>query len=410
MKRSLFFIRRFLRLLETFYTLTSFIFFAELFFIKNENGGGAICVAAFVICVLSYVVRELMDRGVFIMLIHIAFAVTGFLLPFSLAEGVLLMIICGLMCGGALMYLGRGCTLKPYDEAPWEKIVFTVVIHLMGIYLQSSLLMNISYACTMLIFINYLLVLYADGIEKYMESTKDVTGLPVRSMLTANSYIVGFVLVILTLGMLLGQVIDVSDSVEAIRKLLVSTVKAIFYFFKYLFIMFMFIVGGRNDDELEAGKAALAAAETEAGVLAQVIDALIKLGVTAVVLYFTVKLLIRFVKWLMAKQVRYGDVVESLTKGRLKDKGDRDGGEKRRFGFMRTPEETARRAYKLRVLRHRDTFIPDKTMTCGDIKEIIDGRELDDITELSGLYEQVRYGAKPCDRETAKKMTNLSRM
>ena len=410
MKHSLFLARRALRLLETFYTLVALIFFAELFFVKNENGGLPVCVVTFLLCVISYMIRECLDRGIWVVLSHAALAAVCFFLPFSLADSVILMIICFLLDGGSLFYIGRGSTLKPYDEAPWEKILIAVIVHLMGIYLNSALLMNISYACSVLIFINYLIVLYVDGIEKYMESTKDVTGLPVKSMLTSNSYIVGFVIILMTVGMLLGQVIDVSASVEAVRRVIVSVVKIIFYFFKYLFITFLFLIGKLDDSEAMAGRAALENVEAEAGTLVKMIDLIIRLAAITVFIYIMIKLLIRFVKWLMMRQVKTGDVVEAVSSGRLKDKGKKDEGKKRRFSLARTPEETARRAYKLRVLRHRDTFLPDRTMTCGDIKRIIDSHELDDIDELSAMYEQVRYGDKPCDRETARRMTTLSRM
>ena len=410
MKHNLFFVRRLLRMLETFYTLTALVFFVELFFVKSEESGPYVCAGTFALCALSYVVREFFTRGIYTVIAHAFFMTVCFLLPFSLGDSIVLMIVAVLLCGGALSYLGRGCTLKPYNEAPWEKILIAVVVHLMGIYLESALLMNISYACTLLIFVNYLIVLYVDGIEKYMESTRDVTGVPVKSMLKSNTYIVGFLVIVMTLGMLLGQVIDMSESVNAVRKLIVSIVKIVYYFFKYLFISFLFLIGQLNDDQAEAGKTALQAAETEAGSLVQIIEFIIRLGVITFFAVIAVKLLIRFVKWLMLKQVRYGDVVESLSVGKLKDKGDKDDGAKRIFGLIRTPEETARRAYKLRIMRHRDTFLPDKTMTCGDIKDEIDRQELDNIDELSALYEQVRYGEKPCDRATAKKMTALSRM
>ena len=151
----------------------------------------------------------------------------------------------------------------------------------------------------------------------------------------------------------------------------------------------------------------------DSSILDDIVTFLLKVIILAIAIYLIVRLFRAFYRYLIVRrQKASGDAIIKISKPDMsKTKVEKISKEKKDSYF--TPEQKARRIYKKKVESVRKKYIPATNHTAGDILERYNRAELDlkpdnpkDLTEVTKLYEAVRYGNVHPDQKYLKKMQN----
>ena len=122
--------------------------------------------------------------------------------------------------------------------------------------------------------------------------------------------------------------------------------------------------------------------------------------------FFLLKLLIKFVCGLFTRYNSLSDIVED-TPVKKKEKTEF---EKRKgiFNVLFSPEERARRMYRTHILRYRYDIRLKETKTCQDICHDIKSETGEDVSELTEIYSEIRYGETKVNKDVIKKISSLT--
>lgn len=403
MTRKIVFVRKLMDLIFGCLFSWLFVMFSTIVLFRGEPK------AFFVPCVIwiyvtAYIIRELATAAITILFAHAAVLVPFYFLNI---EGrfiiIFAMISFVLFCEG-YRYIRAGKILKPVGEVPWYIFLFCFIFFLYGVYMKSEQLKNASYIVVVLLIITYLINLYVDGLGKYLSAAKNVSGIPLKNIAKTNSLIVGLIMLFLVIAIAVVNAHDWQNLVDIIVNGIVSVIKLIGFGILFVFnIIKMFLMrmpaSQINDmigEEMQANNYA------EHG---QAIFDLLKFLFVAAMAFFLLMLLIKSVGRLFIRYNRLSDIVEDAP---VKNK-EKITTEKRKgiFSVLFSPEEKVRRMYRAHILGYRYDVKLKETKTCGDICRDIYNETGDDVSELTEIYSEIRYGEKKADRNVIKKISSL---
>ncbi len=403
MTRKIVFVRKLMDLIFGCLFSWLFVMFSTIVLFRGEPK------AFFVPCVIwiyvtAYIIRELARTAITILFAHAAvlvpfyfFNIEGrFIIIFSIISFVL-------FCEG-YSYIRAGKILKPVGEVPWYIFLFCFIFFLYGVYMKNEQLKNASYIVVVLLIITYLINLYVDGLGKYLSAAKNVSGIPLKNIAKTNSLIVGLIILFLVIAIAVVNAHDWQNLVDIIVNGIVSVIKLIGFGILFVFnIIKMFLMrmpaSQINDmigEEMQANNYA------EHG---QAIFALLKFLFVAAMAFFLLMLIIKLVGRLFVRHNRLSDIVEDAP---VKKK-EKITTEKRKgiFSVLFSPEEKVRRMYRAHILGYRYDIKLKETKTCRDICRDIYSETGDDVSQLTEIYSEVRYGEKKTDRNVIKKISSL---
>ena len=373
--------------------------------------------------ILSYIFRDFSRRGVLLLVTHVALGVGCFFLidnPF--VRLLAFCVLVGFFIDG-MMYIRSHYLIKRIFEAPWPCMIFGVIAIALGYHIGDVTLQRVGYIMPVLIIFIYLVSLYVDGLEEYLNGARRVSGAPMKMIISTNSLIVTGILTVFVVTILLGNALHLD---RVLKDVLVSSlvivriiVAIIIFILKFVFsIMF-------GDNVSVAPPKMKLEEETGDNVLGSILDLIF---VTAVII-ITVLVVILFFRWLirllLSRQKRRDEVTEELTVAR-KVKVTKEKYTKSDKLKGSTPDMIARRMYKNRVLSYKKFFTPERNSTTDDIKNLIilrpmtnkkyfskktakDEAEIDpeNVAKLTEMYEEVRYGEKMPDDDFLRKMKKI---
>lgn len=356
------------------------------------------------IYVTAYIIRELAKNAITILLAHTAFLVPFYFLNMEVRFIIIFALISFVLFCEGYKYIRAGKILKPVGEVPWYIFLFCFIFFLYGVYMKNEQLKNASYIVLVLLIITYMVNLYVDGLEKYLGSAKNVSGIPLKNIAKTNSLIVGFIIVFLVIVIAAVNSHDWNTLVDIIVNGITSVIKLIGFGILFLFniikMLLMRMPAGQINDMI--GQEMQANNYAEQG---QAIFTLLKFLFFAAMAFFLLKLFIKFVCRLFIRYNRLSDIVESApVKKREKTESEKRKGI---FSVLFSPEEKARRMYRVHILRYRYDIKLKDTKTCGDICRDINNETGDDVSELTEIYSEIRYGKKKADRNVIKKISSL---
>ncbi len=406
MKHKIKNIRKILSCLYEMLFICLVIIFLEMVFFKEDAGViDALCIVS---CVgLSYIIRELAQNNIFTVAFHILYGVILLFLPVnSSLKFMICVLIIAFLIPSSMAFAGRNSVLKPVNDAPWPSVLTGFIIYIFGRGMKNEMITNFAYISVIIMLVLYLLMVYCYGVEKYIEQSEDVSGLPISRILSVNSRIVIFTAAIMLIFMILGRYIDFTSFYNIIYNAVTKIVRAISIVFS-LILRFIsgFISTGTTQSESSAVESITETAVANQGVFGTM-EVFLKIVVALILIFFLYKILSRIFKLLLKPRNFEDDIVlvaepekKDITENRF---------DKLKRKFYISKEERARKIYKKKVLEYRESIGLNKFKTCQDIKEQIENNK-GNVDELTSIYEEIRYNGRQVENNLIKRMTKLSR-
>lgn len=365
----------------------------------GKKPDGFIEFALLIIYLASYWIRKRAGYNIWIFAVHAVLLVSVILLPFSASTKWVLSGIIIYQFSEALVYEKRGNFVN-FSDVPWPTFFVSVVIYAYGYATKSSLLTSGAYIIPIILIVLYLLIIYIDGLDIYLESTKNVSGLPVKKIVFVNSSIVIAIIILLLAGILLGRALGLSSALYKGLKAVVFLLSYVIFAIRLMFIFLLRPLTKTTSEKMQYeqnkfGDFLSDHADDTVGIL----DMIYKTAAILLVIYILYKLAGFIIKLLMKKRTVYGDKVEEAVVSKRRIDVTRIKKEKKNIF---SSEYKFRKLYRERVLRYKYDIRLDACKTGRDIRDELYKNELDDITKITAAYEEVRYGDKKVTKEMMK--------
>lgn len=395
--------RLILRMLyETVFVSLILYFFSILFL--NEMPGFLVIVSLLLLYVCSFGIREWISTHMMILFLHLGLMGVLFVLPFPGRQGLVLIGIQVYLTISALVYSHKGAVIQPITDIPWPSFLVCCLIYILSMASHQSLLMRITYIITILLLLIYYLMLYVEGLAKYMDAAKDVSGLPLKRIVHTNTRIVSIIILILLFGLFMGYMLGTDEITDAVRAVCGTIVQCLFWIIGFLLSKLREFLGLQDMDlDYIDGEFAPPEQVTGWGVILELLLMAVFIGGIVFLFY---RLLRRLIKLLLKPRSYEGDIIETAEKEKtvIKQKSY----ERIRLPRPLTLTEKARRYYRLRIMKYKDDILLNSQRTCRDIENEIRQKAIDDVDEMTELYSEIRYGAGQMDKKMLKKMKELA--
>jgi ABC-type multidrug transport system fused ATPase/permease subunit len=356
----------------------------------------------------SYILRENVRRLWPLLLLAALSCLGIWFLPEVMLQKLLLMgLAIGLLCTGARHVMSGGALPEPQD-IPWPGILMALVGTGVALYYELPDLIIYSVVLAGLNIFFFLMVIYSDGVRRYIDATREVKGMPIRKMIHVNTWIVMGIFLVMGIGILLGELLGLPGGVEELLKSLGHLIKALFYGVGLFFQWLVNLLGFGNGFSASESSEQIAQELEKSGVGGNIIFVILRVIVILFVLVVVIKVFAYLIRIFMAKfQKGEKETVRENLKTDFAEKlKDRD--ILSRVKKYLSPEEKARRIYRKEVLSAMGGESLPVSVTTGDIVEILKERNVD-LTELTRLYDAVRYGGVTVDRAYLGKMKKVAK-
>lgn len=376
------------------------------------------------VMVLSYLLRDMLSRGVFLMLIHVAMGVgVYFITQIFYMKFIMIAVVTFAFVDG-FYYMSRGFTLKRMFDVPWGATFMGIVAGALGSYLHIRTLSIMGYIIAIILIILFLVTLYLEETERYLIASRDVTGVPIKQIISINTLIVSGIMTAAIAIIALSDLMSFPHIIIVFGDVMIQIIRIIIVIVGLLInIILGFFSGGTAGVPVDTSGLAQA---DKSSMLAAIINFMVMAVSTLVTLFIIIRFFAGIIKMLISRQDRDFEFAENIDKKRkgviVREKLYAEEDESRL-----SPEMRARRIYRKKVLSHRNVFMPDASDTTGDIDKILNRinktrsddsiESLDNSSEnervalserkfgrLTVLYNAVRYGNTVPDREYLKEM------
>ena len=213
------------------------------------------------------------------------------------------------------------------------------------------------------------------------------------------------IILCLTIGLVLGEVFDFRRVIALIGQAILAVVRVIAMVIGlfYHYISFWFRGGEAETSEHQQ----FDDGDVPSGIrsVGQTLEPVLYVGLICLGLFIAYKVLVRFVRFLMARRNISTDQVELVVVKKKKEEQRTHADEKRRFLSRR---QRARRCYKDCIERYCYDIALEQSKTGREIETELNEQSLADVTELTRCYEDIRYGDAEVDRALLQKMRRLS--
>ncbi len=414
--------RRILRLIYQFiYSILLFDIGVALF--SQPRGNVRQFLILLGVLVVSYLFREWCSRGIIYLIPHVVMGVVIYFLPEELYIRIIMMIFTTGYFIDGMYYISRGFKLTRAFDLPWGSAALGIGAIMLGNHQHFPDVVRLGTILPMVTISIFLISLYLEGLDTYINSAKYVSGAPLKQIASVNSLIVACIMLMIYAVILICELMNVQivlvglgKAFLAILRIIVIIVYIIFSFIMGLFLGGLPTYSGGVDEIKDIAD--------ESGLLGNILNFLIFAAVTA----FVIVSIYRFFKWLIAfllqKNLHENEVSENLPKAK-KNQITVEKVPFRETLIGNSPDIKARRIYKRKVRSYKFSFVPDKNSTAGDIRLLMqtagEGYSWDqsktpeersaDMTErtneLTELYERVRYGEEMPDKQFLTRMKKL---
>ncbi len=388
-------------LFEMLFVMSVSIFFELFFFSQQPTLTNRIIIA--VLYILSFFIREYSRVPIYAVVFHTLSAIPLLILPIDMASKVMNVVIVYYLCMSSITHIRLGNKLKPIDDAPWPSFSIMLFMYFLAMYKKYYLFMNYTYVFVFLMLIIYYFVNYLEGLVKYMDSSKDVEEKHLKRVISRNNHIVFLVVALLIVSMVIGCMLDYHKLEAAIMGLLKGVLRfvvSVCMIFGIFFDNLMRESSGSANAFDEKSMNQMKYYATEAGGSFEVILYAVLGIICAVIL---VKFTKFAVKLLLSKNKHHDDVVEKAEKII-----EYNVETKKKAIFKRlSDEDKLRKKYKEYIEQFKHDIRLTNTRTSRDIAKEIKSCELGDVTEITDIYSQVRYGNLEADRKLLKKVSSL---
>ena len=392
------------------YGYTMYLLFSELclFTLKCPASTFEAMVVLGVLFIGSYFLRCRVTRVWPLILYMLLTGIGIWFLPEVMLQKLLLLgADLGLLVTGVRHISAKG-VLPEAQEIPWPVILLGLITIGAGMYYEYPELVKLAVLLSFINIIFFLLILYADSTGQYLDSNKNVQGLPIRKMLRINTLIVTGIFLVMIIGIVIGEFLGLPDAVTAFFKSCWEILKSLFYGLVLVIKWFANVVTGGNGEGVTTARTNFLNQLDRTNAGYGIILTILKIILLILVIYVLVRILARFLKMLLAKyqQNGKGEVIRGIADEERERLENRGMGYRLRTYF--TMEERARRIYRKKVMEASGDTAPHENETTGDILNRLEAEKGINLRELTDLYEAVRYGGVKVDQAYLKKMKSVS--
>lgn len=406
MRHNIELVRRIIRFFyELLFTLLLLEFVTVIFFKDKVLIKNVLILAGFYL--VSYIAREKSPNIFVMLLIHILPVIPLCIMHMDLKYLILFMLFMIFLMDASYMYMKKGMVLLPMTDFPWVIFLVSFIIYLYGYFTKSlDMIWGIYLIPALLIFL-YLFGIYADGLKKYIVSTGDITGLPIKNIIITNTCMVGIVFVIILALFIISSQIDISVITGKIAYGLSAILRIIWAVISFVGAIIGSMITVGNSSIIENGSNYGEKIGAEAGNVAQFMEGFIQLALLGLLIY----LIYRFAKYIFGIIfVRYRHESGEIEKIKAPVKKNIKRAKIRQNKIKKLDlEHIFRRQYMLYVLRHKADIELDASRTGRQIEADMTELEIKSAHEVTELYCDVRYGGSQVDRSTIKKIRKLTR-
>jgi len=362
------------------------------------------------IALLVTVFRERVTNLLVLFILHAVIAVpVYFTVEDSYVRTMLFFLLAAYFIHSA-DYLFRGYTDKPVTDLPWPVFLLAVAVIGCGMYMKSSFLLRIGYVIPLILFLLYLVIMYLDGMEKYVNATKNISGIPREKMLQANSILIGGILMTALILIILADFLGFGESLaragswlKGVGRLAGLLIGAVMRFLYRFLIKGSYELPEEDSQELsrEAGKAVKGISQ---------LDIILKLFIAALAVWLMFRLFRRVMRVFLMRHRHPDEVTERIVRKKRVNAEIREKvpkGEERAASLA----ERLRRLYRKKILAEKKYYMPGETDTTEDIQKKLLQNDPDlsaeELAELTESYRSVRYGNHVPDRAELKRLSRL---
>lgn len=280
-------------------------------------------------------------------------------------------------------------------------------MYLLGLYMKNTAMVRMAYRMAIVLCLLYLIMLYVEGMTGYVKTTRDVRGLPLKRILTTNSLIIFGILTAILLAVFLADRLKLDDAVIQFGKWLWKTLRIVVTLVGLLIAFIGGLFQSDTTGTTEEAQESLQELMAEDGPTSSWLELIPKLLLILLAMYVVMKIAQKVLRFFLSRRVLECDTVEIVSQ---KEEGTGDGkGLWERVREALSPAEQVRRLYRKRILRYGAFYQPRNTSTTGDIADSIQKEAETDISQMSELYEGVRYSNAPVTRDTLRRMKELTK-
>ncbi len=352
--------------------------------------------AILLIYIVSYLIRKNAGYNIWIFLVHLILAIGLYFLPFSIGTKWLLIGITVYQMSEAFLYEKRG-NFANFTDVPWPTFFVSVIIYAYGFATKSSLLKTGAYVIPLILIIIYLLIIYLDGLKGYLASTKNVSGIPVKSIVSTNSLIVVLIILSLFVGIFLGYVFGLDEALYKALRGLLYVLSYIIFAIRLLLLLLIRPLTQTSDEKIYEEQGRLSSfISGHADDVVGILDIIYKTCAIILVIYILYKAAIIIIRLLMKKRSVKGDKVEEayVKKRNVREKKIK----KEQYGYG-SSELKLRKLYRERILRYKYDIRLDKSKTPTEIRDELYNGSIDDVGDITKAYRDVRYGGKKATKD-----------
>ncbi|MBQ6231048.1 MAG: hypothetical protein IJJ74_08005 [Eubacterium sp.] len=408
MKHKLEIARKVMRYIYNYLLVLFFATFA-LYIIRRGNLGISEAVILAGAMGISWILRNRSGNNIVLFLVHTVMIVGVVFIE----KGVVLKTVMGvtlfMVMIFAMRYNRRGGTLRMLDEVPWPMFLSGMLMYVFGMYMNNKAMVFEAYLIPVFLFITYLIIVYLDGMYYYIDRTKDIEDLPVKRMMSVNSVIVAGIILVIIVAIAITYLFNFDGLMKGFFKGVITIFGFIILGFKFIYaLLFSFLKGGESAQDDVANKREEAAKLMEDNGFADslttiVIVALVILA--ALLIFYIVKKIVRFI---ILKRRMPQDIIENITEIAHDQK------EKRKtfsqvMKERMSMDEKVRRVYRKTVLQAGRPYVPAENETTLDINTKVSVNSKYDLSDMTELYNELRYGQILPDRKTYFEMKKRAR-
>lgn len=282
-------------------------------------------------------------------------------------------------------------------EVRWPGFALTFIMFLFGLNVGSDKLKWVSFVTLVLMLFLFFVEKYLDGLHMYLEQSRSFKGVPLKNVLKTNSIMVAVVVIVLMFGILIGTLLPLNIVIEFVWGIIWKGISyifsVIFFIGKWISMLFsggdtksieVAVLNGGTPDPLPKG-------------VGDALERFLGLVVTLALTWIFARIALSVAKKLIVKKREDVEHVEiSVIKNITKEKVERPKKTKK----DRSALGRFRKLYKSIVLENVDAQNLNDADTCKDIL----GKSNKDLSEVTNLYESVRYGEVDVDGDILDKM------
>lgn len=394
--------RKLVRLLY-YYLLVAFFASFALYLLKQGSLSAENYLILAAVMSISWLMREKTGNNIILFFTHVAMIAGVIYIEKTTAEKTVIAVTVFVIMITAMRYNRSGGRLRRLDEIPWPMFLAGLIMYAFGLYMNNKEMLFTAYLIPVMLFITYLIVIYLDGVYDYFDRTKDVNDLPVRRMISVNSIIVAGIIVITLISIAISYVFKLDILMRGFFKGLLTVLRLFMLCIKFIYTLLMSALSGGSVKNQATKSREEVKQLVEDNSFADSMTTIVVIAIIILAAVFVYYLVRRIVRFIIAKRRMPSDIVEQIVEI------PHDQKEKRK-GFVTVMkermslDERARRVYRDTVLKTGRPYVPEEYDTTLDIRDKISENSVYDLSEITELYNKLRYSEMVPDRKTLSEM------